>query len=265
LNINATDQLTNAHGVIYDLVYIIEFDSTSRSIINVYLRQNTDFVKVDGIDISSRLSTINSQGKYLTLWMSRSTVLQPSESLPHNDNTFLSPPQSASSSSQLITNSITNNDTLIPYQTASTITFDDILIPTNTTLNDDDDQFWNSLSEQSAPVISENISTTTTTTNDTVSDIYLTLLHSTNKNSSPIKSRTEHDRTVNTLASDVLWPLIVDQTNRRNDKKSSSSTTTTQSLSSNSSIASSTIRRNRLYKQLPSTVKSRRSHPYTTA
>jgi hypothetical protein len=213
---------------------------------------DTDFVKVDGIDISSRLSTINSQGKYLTLWMSRSTVLQPSESIPHNDNTFLSPPQSASSSSQIITNSIT-------------ITFDDILMPTNTTL-DDDDQFWNSLSEQSAPVISENTSTTITTTNDTVSDIYLTLLHSTNKNSSPIKSRTEHDRTVNTLVSDVLWPLIVDQTNRRNEKKTSSSTTaTTQSLSSNSSIASSTIRRNRLYKQLPSTVKSRRSHPYTTA
>ncbi len=39
LNINATDQLTNAQGIIYDLIYIIEFDSTSRSIINVYLRQ----------------------------------------------------------------------------------------------------------------------------------------------------------------------------------------------------------------------------------
>lgn len=39
LNINATDQLKNADSVIYDLVYIIEFDSTSRSIINVYLRE----------------------------------------------------------------------------------------------------------------------------------------------------------------------------------------------------------------------------------
>jgi hypothetical protein len=104
-----------------------------------------------------------------------------------------------------------------------------------------------------------------TTNNDTVTDLFLTLLHSTHKEPSPIKSRTEHDRTVNTLASDILWPLIVDQTSRRNSKKSSSSVATTiQSISSNSSTKSSTIRGNR-YKQLPSTVKSRRSHPYTTA
>jgi hypothetical protein len=104
-----------------------------------------------------------------------------------------------------------------------------------------------------------------TTHNDPVNDIYLTLLHSTNKESSPIKTRTEHDRTVNSIATDLLWPLIVDQTNRRNDKKSSSSTTTTtQSISSTSSASSSTIRGNRVYKQLPVTLRSRRSHPYST-
>jgi len=222
---------------------------------------------VDGIDISSRLSTINSQGKFLTLWLSRSisiAVPQPSESISHND-TFLSPPESASSS-QLMSNSITTNDIPIPYQTASSITIDGILMPSDVTLNnnnDDDDQFWNSLIEESTPVINEN---TSTTNNDTVSDLFLTLLHSTNKNPSPIKSRTDHDRTVNTLASDVLWPLIVDQTDRRNSKKSSSSTTTTiSSISSNASTTSSTIRGKRSYKQFPSTVKSRRSHPYTTA
>lgn len=140
-----------------------------------------------------------------------------------------------------------------------------MLIPTESILNEavDDDQFWNSLHEQSPPVVSEDISTTD---NDTVSDLFLTLLHSTNKESTPIKTRTEHDRTVNSLASDVLWPLIVDQTNRRNPKRSSSSTTTTiQSISSNSSTISSTSRTNRGYKQLPSTLKSRRSYPYTTA
>jgi hypothetical protein len=230
---------------------------------------DTEFVKVDGVDISSRLSTIDSQGKFLTLWLSRSTPIrdsQPSESITTipNNHTFLSPPQSASSSSQLISNSITNNDTSIPYQTASTISFDDILIPSNTTLDDDDDDpFWNSLTEQSTQVTSEDMSTTN---HDIVSDLYLTLLHSTNKEPSPAKSRAEHDRTVNTLASDVLWPLIVDQTKRRNEKTSSSSTATTiQSISSKSSTNSSTIRKNRVYKQLPSTVKSRRSHPYTTA
>jgi len=228
---------------------------------------DTEFVKVDGVDISSRLSTIDSQGKFLTLWLSRSTPTrdsQPSESITtiSNNHTFLSPPQSASSSSQLISNSLTNNDTSIPYQSTSTISFDDILIPSNTTIDDDDDDdpFWNSLTEQSTQVISEDMSTTNT---DLVSDIYLTLLHSTHKEPSPAKTRAEHDRTVNTLASDVLWPLIVDQTKRRNQKTSSSSTATTiQSISSKSSTNSS---KNRLYKQLPSTVKSRRSHPYTTA
>jgi hypothetical protein len=47
LNINATDQLINAQGVIYELSYIIEFDSILRSIINVYLSEDTEFVKVD--------------------------------------------------------------------------------------------------------------------------------------------------------------------------------------------------------------------------
>jgi len=230
---------------------------------------DAEFVKVDGIDISSRSSTINSQGKFLTLWLSRSTtniVSQSSESIStiSQNNTFLSPPQSASSSSQLISNSITINDTSIPYQTESTITVEDIVMPTNTTIfDDDDDQFWNSFTQQSTPVVSENMSTTTN--NDTVSDLFLTLLHSTNKDPSPIKSRTEHDRTVNTLATDVLWPLIVDQSNRRSSQKSSSPATTIQSFSSNSSTTSSTTRGNRVYKQLPSTTKSRRSHPYTTA
>jgi len=275
LNINATDQLTNAHGVIYDLVYIIEFDSTSRSIINVYLRQDAEFIKVDGSDISSRSSTIDSQGIFLTLWLSRSTTNTIPQS--HND-TFLSPPQSASSSSQIISNSATTTEILNPPPLESTITFDDLLMPSNTTLPDDDDydQFWNSFGEQSTATISENISTTTTdndtvsdntsalTKTDSVSDIYLTLLHSSKKDSSPIKNRTEHDRTVNTLASDIIWPLIVDQTNKRTSRKSSSSTTTTQSLSSNSSIRDSMNRANR-YKQLSSTVKARRPHPYTTA
>lgn len=45
LNINANDQLINAQGVIYDLCYIIEFDSTSRSIVNVYLQEGLfDFI-----------------------------------------------------------------------------------------------------------------------------------------------------------------------------------------------------------------------------
>lgn len=39
LNINATDQLITSQGITYELCYIIEFDSTSRSIINVYLQQ----------------------------------------------------------------------------------------------------------------------------------------------------------------------------------------------------------------------------------
>ncbi|CAF0752178.1 unnamed protein product [Rotaria sordida] len=271
LNINATDQLTNSQGVTYELCYIIEFDSLLRSIINVYLRQDTEFIKVDGQDISSRSLTINSQGKFLTLWLSRSTsvtVPQSSELVPtvsHNVS-FLSPPQSAASSSQITSNSLTNNDVSIPNESINTIDFGDIIIPPITTLvGDDDDQFWNSLTEQSTSAESEIMSTTNN--NDTISDIYLTLLHSTNKDSTPIKTRTEHDRTVNTLASDILWPLIVDQTKRRNDKKTSSSSTTTtiQTTSSNSSNASSTSKKNHLYKQLSSSVKSRRTHPYMNA
>lgn len=41
LNINANEQLINTQGVTYDLIYIIEFDSVSRSIVNVYLREGT--------------------------------------------------------------------------------------------------------------------------------------------------------------------------------------------------------------------------------
>lgn len=227
---------------------------------------DTEFIKVDGSDLSSRSKSINGQGKFLTLWLSRSSINsipQPTESIPQN-NTFLSPPQSASSSSQLTSHAITNNDTSVPYQTASTITIEDILLPPVVPLNEDDDeQFWNSLTEESTPVTSETVPPTTT--NDSVTDLFLTLLHSTTKESTPIKTRTEHDRTVNTLATDLLWPLIVDQSNRRTTKKSSSSTTTTQSISSNSTTRSSISRSSQLYKQLPSTLKSRRAHPYTTA
>lgn len=226
-----------------------------------------EFVKVDGSDISSRSRTIDSQGKFLTLWLSRSAtslIPQPMESASQN-NTFLSPPQSAASSSQLTTNLTTNNDTSVPDQTASTITFEDILLAPDVPSvgNDDDDEFWNSLTEKSTPVTSENVPSSSN--NDTVTDLFLTLLHSTTKESSPIKTRTEHDRTVNSLASDVLWPLIVDQTNRRTAKKSSSSTTTTQSISSNSTTRSSISRTSQSYKRLPSTMRSRRVHPYTTA
>ncbi|CAF1090227.1 unnamed protein product [Rotaria sp. Silwood1] len=272
LNINATDQLTNAQGITYELCYVIEFDSLSRSIINVYLRQDTEFIKVDGQNISSRSLTINSQGKFLTLWLSRSrsiTIPEPTElqtTVSHNV-TFLSPPQSASSSSQITSNSIINNDISIPIESKNTNDLNDILISSNTTLYNneynDDDHFWNSLIEQSTPVESEIMSTTNN--NDAVSDLYLTLLHSANKDSTPIKDRVEHDRTVNTLASNILWPLIVDQTNRRKEKKtsaSSSRTTTIQTLSSNSSNASSTSTRNHSFKQLSSSVKPRRIHPY---
>jgi hypothetical protein len=207
---------------------------------------------------------MNSQGKFLTLWLSRSIVNQPSQStiIPQND-TFLSPPQS--SSSQPISNPATINENTIPYQSTSTITFDDILMPPiENNIDDDEDQFWTSLTgESSIPTVTEDI---TTTTNDTVSDLYLTLLHSTGKDSSATKSRSEHDRTVNSLATDILWPLIVDQTNRRSEKKSSaSSTTTTRTLSSNSSTTSSTIGQKRICKRLSTTVKSRRTQPYTTA
>ncbi|UJR36982.1 hypothetical protein I4U23_029690 [Adineta vaga] len=278
LNITSDDHLINAQGVTYELVYIIELDSTSRSIINVYLRESTEFVKVDGIDVSSRSSTLNSQGKFLTLWLtSRSTSLlestQPNTTT--QTSTLLSPPQSASSSSQLISNSQTTTETSLPDQSTSAINFDDMLMPSNSTIDtavyEDDDQFWNSLTEQSIATNSENpvstISENLSSTNDSVSDVLLTLLHSTNKDSTPIKSRADHDRTVNTIASNVLWPLIVNQNKRRSEKKTSSSSTTTtiQSLSSHSSTTSSTYQRNRLYKQLPSTTRSRRPHPYTTA
>ncbi|CAF1524420.1 unnamed protein product, partial [Adineta steineri] len=88
------------------------------------------------------------------------------------------------------------------------------------------------------------------------------------KESSPMKSRAEHDRTVNALASDIFWPLIMEQTQRRSEKKTSSSassTATTKSIASNSSTTSSTLGRNRLNKQLPSITRSQRSHPYRTS
>lgn len=39
LNISADEQLVNHQGKIYALIYIIEFDSSSRSVLNVYLHQ----------------------------------------------------------------------------------------------------------------------------------------------------------------------------------------------------------------------------------
>lgn len=134
----------------------------------------------------------------------------------------------------------------------------------NTTIDhhehDEDDVFWNSFMSESTQAENE---TAPTTNNDTVSDLYLTLLHSTNKDKTNITTRAEHDRTVNTLASDILWPLILNQTNRRSEKNTSSSSMTNQSVSSNSSRTDSSIRRNESFKQLSSsTVKSRRIHPY---
>ena len=230
---------------------------------------DSEFVQVDGTDISTRLPAISSQGKWLTLWLSRSTILPSVESiLPTHNETFLSPPQSASSTTQLIPSVTTHMDTTVPYQTASTITFDTLPLPSDTPL-DDDDQFWNLITEQTIPPSSSppavNDDDDSNTNNDTISDLYLTLLHGTNKKSSPITSRSEHDRAVNAIASEVLWPLIVDQTNRRSEKKFSSSTTTTQSISSTSSTSSSTLQRNSPFKQLSSTVKTRRAHPYSTA
>ena len=288
LNIHATYQLATTQGVTYELAYAIEFDSTSRAIKNVYLRQgrflgldaipspclrscsDSEFVQVDGTDVSTRLPAISSHGKWLTLWLSRTTVQPLVESiLPIHNETFLSPPQSASSTSQLIPPTATTAmDTAVPYQTASAITFDTLPLPSDVPL-EDDDQFWNSITEQTNPTaaplpVNDDSSNTN---NDTISDLYLTLLHATNKKSSPITSRSEHDRAVNTLAADVLWPLIVDQTNRRSEKKFSSSnntTTTTQSISSASSTSSSTLQRNSPFKQLSSTVKTRRAHPYST-
>ncbi|CAF1232856.1 unnamed protein product [Adineta steineri] len=292
LNVKPTDQLTNIQGVVYDLVYIIQLDLTSSSIINVYLRQDTEFLKVDGIDTSSRLSTINSQGKFLTLWLSnQSTSIKDATQIPtttttSDNHTYLSPPHSASSSSQIISNSQIVIDTSIPYQNTNTISFDDTSMPSNST-DEDFDEFFKAFPEPSLSAVSEDISplitttnndnasvsedisnSTTTTNNDSVSDLYLTLLHSTHKESSPMKSRAEHDRTVNALASDIFWPLIMEQTQRRSEKKTSSSassTATTKSIASNSSTTSSTLGRNRLNKQLPSITRSQRSHPYRTS
>ncbi|CAF3341923.1 unnamed protein product [Rotaria socialis] len=264
LNINATEQLLTAQGITYELSYIIEFDSASRSITNVYLRQDSEFIKVDGQDISSRSVTINGDGKFLTLWLSRptstsATVTSTSElitSVPHND-TFLSPPQSAASSSQIIV----NNEVTISNEIQDTTDLIDVPMESNTTVispDEDDEQFWNSLIDQTTPANSENMSTTH---NDSISDVYLTLLHSTHKDPTSIKSRAEHDRTVSSLATDIFWPLIVDQTSRRNEKNTSSSSTT-QSISSNSSRTSSTIQRNSSLKQT-SSARTRRIHPYS--
>lgn len=221
---------------------------------------DSEFVKVDGPDASTRSSTLTSHGTFLTLWLSRSNV-PPTQPQP-----YLSPPQSASSSSQITTNS--NDISTNSFQTESTITFDELFeIPTQTlndplsvlkTTNDDDeeDDWWNRLSNNdTTPAVSEDLSAKNS---DSVSDILLTLLHSTTKDSPAIKNRTDHDRLVNTLSSDVIWPLIVDKTNRRTSKKSSSSTTSTvHSISSNSS---------RSFKQLATRVKPPlRSHPYTKA
>ncbi|CAF3732541.1 unnamed protein product [Adineta steineri] len=292
LNVKPTDQLTNIQGVVYDLVYIIQLDLTSSSIINVYLRQDTEFLKVDGIDTSSRLSTINSQGKFLTLWLSnQSTSIKDATQIPtttttSDNHTYLSPPHSASSSSQIISNLQIINDTSIPYQNTNTISFDDTSMPSNSA-DEEFAEFFKAFPEPSLLAVSEDISplitttnndsasvsedisnSTITTNNDSVSDLYLTLLHSTHKESSPMKSRAEHDRTVNALASDIFWPLIMEQTQRRSEKKTSSSassTATTKSIASNSSTTSSTLRRNHLNKQLPSITRSQRSHPYRTS
>ena len=181
-------------------------------------------------------------------------------------HTYLSPPQSASSSSQLASNSQTTTETSIPDKSTNANSFDEFFV-SHPTLdagvgNDDEAQFWNSVSEQSTTTISEDLSTT----NDPVSDIYLTLLHSSTKESAPIESQADHDRAVNSLASDVLWPLIVERTKRRSEKKTSSSSTATtiRSISSNSSTTSSTFQKNRAYKQLPSTSRLQRTHPYAT-
>ena len=226
-----------------------------------------EFIQVDGPNQSSRTTSIRADGKFLTLWLSQpafSQVLQ-------QDSTLLSPPQSASSQSiQSSSNMSTEN--AVPYQTTSSITFD---VPESSKIPlVDDEDFWNSISQSTIEDVQqiENVVSDADEVpinqNDSVTDIYLTLLHSTTNKSSPIKSSSEHDRAVNTLASNVLWPLILDQTNRRSsEKKSSSSTTTTtptRSISSVSSMNSSTHRRNSSFKQLSSTAKSRRAHPYTT-
>lgn len=260
IDINATDHLRNSQGSIYDLVYVIEFDRTSRSIVNVYQREDDSFIRVDADDNeSNRSSSINRDGKFLTLWLIRSN----SNSISHSE-TSLSSPQSTSSSTQNVTTTSTlNTETLVPNQTSSSTTFD------FTESLDNDDDFWNSLTQTttSSNLPNSQLNDTEHTsshTNDSVSDLYLTLLHGTINKTSPIKSRSEHDRTVNTLVSDVLWPMILDQTNRRSEKKSSSSVATTaRSASSVSSVSTGSLQPRRTsLKQLSSTMKSRRIHPY---
>ncbi|CAF1082455.1 unnamed protein product [Rotaria sordida] len=104
--LNAKDQLINTQEIIYDLIYIIEFDRTLHSILNVYQRQDIEFVIVDGIDISNRQSTIDSQGKVLTLWMSQKLN-------SHTDKTHTSLSQSISSSlATTLSEGTSNDDTL---------------------------------------------------------------------------------------------------------------------------------------------------------
>ncbi|CAF1212666.1 unnamed protein product [Rotaria sordida] len=104
--IRKNDQLINTQEIIYDLIYIIEFDRTLHSILNVYQRQDIEFVIVDGIDISNRQSTIDSQGKVLTLWMSQKLN-------SHTDKTHTSLSQSISSSlATTLSEGTSNDDTL---------------------------------------------------------------------------------------------------------------------------------------------------------
>ncbi|CAF1169299.1 unnamed protein product [Rotaria sordida] len=151
LHINIKDQLINTQGIIYDLIYIIEFDQTLHSILNVYQRQDIEFVIVDGIDISNRRSTIDSQGKFLTLWMSQE---------------INSP----------------NNEIHIPLSQL--------------------------ISSSPATTLSEG-----TSDNDILTDIYLTLLHSTNKN-----------HTINSLTSNTLSSIDNNQIKQHNEETLSSST-----------------------------------------
>ncbi|CAF1184476.1 unnamed protein product [Rotaria sordida] len=104
--LNAKDQLINTQEIIYDLIYIIEFDRTLHSILNVYQRQDIEFVIADGINISNRQSTIDSQGKFLTLWMSQKLN-------SHTDKTHTSVSQSISSSlATTLSEGTSNDDTL---------------------------------------------------------------------------------------------------------------------------------------------------------
>lgn len=257
LDIRTLDSLTTTtQGVTYDLIYIIQLDNILRSIISVYQRDNDGFVQVDGMHPGERISSFKANGKFLTLWLNQSNL---NSHTTTQVDSLLSPPQSTSSvhhpTTHSITTDIVNTEQLLE-------------VPT-----ENDDEFWNSLTQSTTTT---NTTTSTTTTennnrsnsmNDSVSDLYLTLLHSTTNKTSPIKSRSEHDRTVNTLATDVLWPLIMDQTNRRTSKKSTSSTTTTiGSPSSVSSVSTGSLqRRHNSFKQLSSTIKSRRVHPYSTS